>query len=102
MKLYIVKDGTEKAFVSKNGVRVFDTNYYSITYNFISNEGYIEKKAENYWRLYTQIGQKINQLRYHKCISLDGCIEKLIQLKGDDNITIIDQNQLINILSKEQ
>jgi len=61
MNLFVVKDGIlDVAFVKdQNGKQILGTNYYAISYDFKSNEGYIEKKSFNLWRLYTQVGQKI-------------------------------------------
>ncbi len=96
MVLYLVKDGVENVacVVDKNGDQMFNTNYYAITFNFKSNEGYIEKKRADYWRLYTQIGQKLNQSRYYKERTFEGCIKKLKELKGDEEIKIINSSQI--------
>lgn len=96
MTLYVVKDGIENvaSVVDKNGVRILGTNYYALTYNFKSNEGYIEFKKKKFWRLYTQIGQKVGQTRYHKELSFEECIEKLKILKGDDLIVVCDSSEI--------
>lgn len=99
MKLYIVHDGIENACViDKSGNRIFNTYYYSITYNLIRNEGYIEKKAENNWRLYTQIGQKIGKTRYYNFPTFEECIRQIEILKGNNNISVINQKELSEII----
>ena len=98
MKLYLVKDGIENACViDKNRNRVFNTNYYSITYNFIKNEGCIEKKSEYNWRLYTQIGERIGKSRYYNFTNFEDCIKKLKILKGDNDILVINQKEICYI-----
>lgn len=93
--LYLVKDGVKDVgYVSKNGKQLFDTNFYLITYDFKTNEGYFEKKHENVWRLYTQVGQKVGQGRYHELTSFDQCVEKLKELKGDDKILICNADEI--------
>ena len=101
MKLYIVKDGIEKAcIVDNNGNRIFNTNYYSITYNLVQNEGYIQKRSENNWRLYTQIGEKIGKSRYYNFSSFEECINELEILKGNKNISVINQKELLEIINE--
>lgn len=96
MVLYVVKDGIESiAFVKdKNGNRILGTNYYALTYDFKSNEGYIEYKRANFWRLYTQIGQKLGQSRYYKELTFDKCIEKLKKLKRNDKIIVCESSEI--------
>ena len=90
MNLFVVKDGIKNVacIVDQEKNQVLETNYYAISYDFKSNEGYIEKKGNDYWRLYTQVGQKIGQSRYHKFSNFKECINKLTELKGDDEIII--------------
>lgn len=55
--LYLVKDGIKDVgCIAINNNQLFNTNFYLITYNFKSNEGYVDKKDENYWKLYMRIG----------------------------------------------
>ena len=102
MNLFIVKDGIKDiAFISdKSGTQVLGTNYYSISYDFKSNEGYIEKKDHNFWRLYTQVGQKLGQSRYHKFSTFEDCIQKLIKLKGDKDIVICNSTEIEKYIEK--
>lgn len=96
MNLFVVKDGIKDIACVKdqNGKQILGTNYYAISYDFKSNEGYIEKKGHNIWRLYTQVGQKVGQTRYHSFLTFDDCIEKLIELKGNKNIIICDSTEI--------
>jgi len=96
MVLYVVKDGIKNvaSVIDRNGNRVLGTNYYALTYDFKSNEGYIELKRLNFWILYTQIGQKLEQSRYHKELTFEKCIEKLKELKGNDQIIICDSSEI--------
>jgi predicted DNA-binding WGR domain protein len=97
MMLYLVKDGIMGVgWVTSNDKQVLGTNFYLITYDFKTNEGYVEKKGENYWRLYTQIGQKFGQSRYHQFTAFEQCIKKLKELKGDDNILICKADEIQN------
>ncbi|WKB82992.1 hypothetical protein QYR09_08100 [Cellulophaga lytica] len=96
MVLYIVKDGIENiaSVLSPNGIRILGTNYYAITYDFESNEGYIELKKKNYLKLYTQIGQKVGQKRYYEETTFEACILKLKELKGNDQVIICDSSEI--------
>ncbi|WP_370477209.1 hypothetical protein [Tamlana flava] len=96
MNLYVVKDGIKDvAFIRDNeGRQILGTNYYSISYDFKSNEGYIEKKSNNFWRLYTQVGQKYGQSRHHKFSSFEDCILKLKELNGNRDIIICDSTEI--------
>lgn len=95
MILYLVKDGIKDVgCITNNNHQVFDTNFHLITYDFKTNEGYIEKKGEIYWRLYTQIGQKFRQSRYHQFTDFVQCVEKLKELKGDDEVIICNANEI--------
>jgi hypothetical protein len=88
MRLYLIQDGIKNVGYNKiNDAHSFGSNYYLITYDFKTNEGYIDKRTNN-WRLYTQVGQKLNQNRYYHFESFDGCIARLIELKGDNEIMI--------------
>ena len=93
--LYLVKDGIKDVgCVTSNGNQLFDTNFYLITYDFKTNEGYVEKKGENYWRLYTQVGQKVRKSRYHKLSDFSQCVEKLKELKGNNEVTVCNANEI--------
>lgn len=95
MILYLVKDGImDIGCITINNKQKFGTKFHLITYDFKTNEGYIDKKDENYWRLYTQIGQQFGQSRYHKFTAFEQCIEKLKELKGDDKILICKANEI--------
>lgn len=88
-KLYLVKDGIKGVgCITVKDEQIFNTNFYLITYDFRTNEGYISKKKYNHWRLYTQIGQKVGQSRYHELSNFEECLEQLKELKGDDDIII--------------
>jgi hypothetical protein len=73
---------------------VLDSDFHLITYNFKTNEGYVDKKGKNHWRLYTQVGQKFGQNRYHKLLDFEQCVEKLKELKGDDEIVICQAKEI--------
>ena len=95
MILYLVKDGIKDVgCITINNHQVLDTDFHLITYDFKTNEGYIEKKGENYWRLYTQVGQRIGKSRYHQFTAFVQCIEKLKELKGDDEVIICNVNEI--------
>jgi len=96
MNLFVVKDGIKDIACVKdqNDKQVFGTNYYVISYDFKSNEGYIGQKENNLWRLYTQVGQKIGQSRYHSFSTFNDCIKKLIELKGNKDIIICDSTEI--------
>jgi hypothetical protein len=95
MILYLVKDGIKGVgCIVINNKQEFGTNFHLITYDFKTNEGYIDKKDENYWRLYTQVGQKPGQGRYYKFTTFQLCVEKLKKLKGDDKILICKENEI--------
>lgn len=95
--LYLVKDGIMGVgCITSNEEQVHGTNFYLITYDFKTNEGYIEKKDESYWRLYTQVGQKLGQSRYHKFTAFEQCVEKLKELKGDNKIIICEADEIQN------
>lgn len=102
MILYIVKDGIENIanVVDANGKRILETNYYILTYDFKTNEGYIDLKESGFWRLYTQIGQKFGQTRYHKELTFLKCIEKLKTLKGNDQIIVCNSSDVENLKKK--
>ena len=63
MVLYVIKEGISKIadLGDKSDDRLFDTNYYALSYNFSTNEGYIEKKSLSFWWLYTQVGEKMEK-----------------------------------------
>lgn len=95
MTLYLVKDGIKDVgCVMKNNTQIFDTDFHLITYDFKKNEGYIDKKGEDYWQLYTQVGQKVGQSRYHKFPDFRQCVEKLKELNGDDKVVICNANEI--------
>lgn len=101
MKLYLVKDGIKGVgcVVGENDIQIFNTNFHLLTYDFVTNEGYVDKKDVNYWRLYTQIGQKLGQSRYHKLVDFHQCIKKLQELKGDSDIAICESHEIKNFES---
>lgn len=77
MKIFIVQDGIENVGCKTiNGKPVSNSNFFLITYDFASNEGYIDKMETNRWRLYTQVGQKIGKDRYHHFQTFQECISK--------------------------
>lgn len=104
--LYLVKDGIKSVGckLDSNGNQIFRTNFYLITYDFITNEGYIERKEINEWRLYTQIGQSLGQSRYHTKPTLNECIEQLKSLSQGKNIRLLtykEANKLILDMNTE-
>lgn len=95
MKLYLVKDGiVNVGCKTNNGKQVDNSNYHLITYDFKSNEGYIDKKGLNKWKFYTQVGQKIGKGRYHHFQTFQECVNKLKELKGDDEIMICKSTEI--------
>ena len=95
MKLYLVKDGIENAkIVDIHGNRLFGTDYYSITWDLIQNEGYINKIDNNTWKLYTRIGQKLVKSQYYFCETFELCIDQLNILCENADIRILSQRQL--------
>ncbi len=100
--VYIVKDGiVNVGYVrAMEGNQIKNTNFHLITYDFKTNEGYIELKGDNQWRLYTQIGQSFNQSRYHHFLSFKECLEKLKELKGDENIITCNNDDYKKYLKK--
>ena len=65
-----------------------------LTYDFKTNEGFIDKKSEYHWRLYTQVGQKIGKSRYYKFTDFAKCVERLKELKADDEVIICNANEI--------
>ncbi len=101
MPLYLIKDGIETAkIIDKHGNRIFNTEYYSISYDFVRNEGYIEKKDDNKWKLYTQIGQRFGQSRYFYFESFEKCINQLNNLNENKEIIILSQKELIQQINR--
>lgn len=100
--VYLVKDGIVNVGYKKgpNNKQIKNTNFYLISYDLKSNCGYIEKKGENNWRLYTTIGQQFNKSRYHHFDAFDDCVNKLKELKGNDDIIICDSNDVENYKNK--
>lgn len=95
MTLFLVQDGIEKIGCKTiNGKQVTNSNYHLITYDFKSNEGYIDKRETNKWRLYTQVGQKTGQDRYHHFQSFEECVSKLKELKGDSEIVVCKSTEI--------
>ena len=95
MILYLVTDGIMGVgCITINNKQLLGSNFHLITYDFKTNEGYVDKKGESHWRLYTQIGQQYGQSRYHELNSFDQCVEKLKELKGDDKILICKSNDI--------
>lgn len=101
MALFVVKDGIKNiGYINNQGNQVLGTNFYLLSYDFKSNEGFIEKKNENCWRLYTQVEQKWKQSRYYSFSTFSDCIQKLIELKQDKNIIICDSTQIEKYIEK--
>ena len=95
MTLYLIKDGIKDVgCVMKNDNQIFNTDFHLITYDFKTNEGYIDKKEQDYWRLYTQVGQKVGQSRYHHFSNFEQCVEKLKELNGDASVVICNANEI--------
>jgi hypothetical protein len=97
MKLFVVKDGIKNLAIVRDshGNRILNTNYFSLSYNFKSNVGYLEKIGKGNWKLYTQIG--ITHSGKGGCFystSLEGCIQKLAELKGDNEILVINSKEI--------
>jgi hypothetical protein len=88
--IYLVYDGIPNVGCVKgvDGLFCKNTNYYLISYDFKSNHGYIEKKAEDSWKLYTSIGPVSIPMesRYHFCSSFEECVAKLKELSEGCNI----------------
>lgn len=96
-KLYLVKDGIDTSHIrAEDGKRVYNTNYYSVTFDLKRNEGYITKINESKWKLYTQVGQKINTSRYYFSPTFEGIVDKLLELSKDYRIVLINQHDLKN------
>ncbi|WP_298767627.1 hypothetical protein [uncultured Polaribacter sp.] len=90
MKLNLVKGGIKGIAFQRDfkGNHNLNKNFYVISYDLKSNEGYIQKKGVKNWKLYTQIGQKIGERRKFYFNTFESCVEKLKELKGDDLIYI--------------
>lgn len=114
--LYVVKDGLKDqgCIVNKNGVQKKGTNFYLLTYGK-NNEGYIEKKTKNIWRLYTQVGEPEimkrldkegikdkSRIRYHHFATFEECIEKLYELNHNSAIEICDSDTFPSLYSAKQ
>lgn len=113
-KLYVVKDGLkDKGFISRNGEQVKNTNFYLLTYGK-NNEGFIENKSSNNWRLYTQIGElktkrellkagitDISNVRYHHFPTFEECIIKLKELCGSTSVEICNSDSYNSQISSE-
>ena len=100
-KLYVIKDGIENVgtVMNKNGERLRNTNYYVLSYDYISNVGYIEKKNEQLWKLYTSVGSSNDfKSRYHYFFSFEKCIEVLQKLCNTETEIIICNEEEINLL----
>jgi len=91
-KLYVVKDGIYKSgYVSKDGKQLKDGRFYLLTYSFKDNTGYIRKREDGTWRLYTSIGNPPDfKKRYHRFASFEECVEKLQELSGENKVEVID------------
>jgi len=111
--LYVVKDGLKNqgCKVDRNGEQTKNTNFYLLTYGK-NNEGYIEKKSSNNWRLYTQIGEleSVRELhkagitdksnvRYHHFPTFGECIVKLKELCGSASVVICDSDTFPSLIS---
>ncbi len=114
--LYVVKDGliNQGCKVNKNGEQIKGTDFYLLTYGK-NNEGYIEKKSKNKWRLYTQVGEpetlkNLNKegikdryrIRYHHFATFEECIEKLYELNNNSAIEICDSDTFPSLYSTKQ
>ena len=113
--LYVVKDGIKNigCKVNKNGGQIKGTNFYLLTYGK-NNEGYIEKKSLNNWRLYTQVGEleakralhkagitDKSKVRYHHFPTFEECILKLKELCGSTSIEICESDGFNSLISSD-
>lgn len=114
--LYVVKDGLKHiGHISLNGKQAKNTNFYLLTYG-VGNEGYIQKKSSDIWRLYTQVGEQeaIRKLdkdsvpgspyvpysRYYHFPTFEKCVDKLKELKGNSLIEICDSDSFPLLISE--
>jgi hypothetical protein len=115
-KLYVVKDGLKNqgCKVNKNGDQIKGTDFYLLTFGK-NNEGYIEKKSNNNWRLYTQVGEtetlrRLNKegikdksrIRYHHFATFEKCIDKLYELSNNSAVEICDSDTFTALYSDNQ
>lgn len=101
MPLYLVKDGiNDIGCKTKDGYQLLETDFYLITYDFKTNEGYIEKKGTNLWRLYTQVGQNLGKSRYFNFSEFSECVNKLRQLNDDSEIVICKSTDVSKFIFK--
>lgn len=98
-KLYVIKDGIKNVgcIESKDGNQVTGTNFYLISFDFKSNEGYIEQKEISRWRLYTQVGELKTKTRYYHFPTFTDCVVKLQHLCYPLEVKIIDSTDVPNI-----
>ncbi|MDR7210993.1 hypothetical protein [Flavobacterium piscis] len=94
--VYLVKDGIINVgcIKDKKNQQVTNTNFYLITFNFKTNYGYIGKRNETKWRLYTSIGQLINKKRYYHFNSLEECVSKLENLNNGNMVIVINNVEI--------
>uniref|UniRef100_UPI0032173406 hypothetical protein n=1 Tax=uncultured Draconibacterium sp. TaxID=1573823 RepID=UPI0032173406 len=99
-KLYVVKDGIKGVgcVVDKEGNQVFDESFHLITYNFKSDQGYIQPKKAK-WRLYTTIQKNKPAFKEHYN-SFAECVVKLQHLSYPLEIEIIDSLEVEKIKSE--
>ncbi len=101
MALYLVKDGIYKnGYIVKDGQQKLDTDFHLITFDFKTNEGYVDKKGLNKWRLYTQVGQKLGKSRYYTFSNFSKCVEKLKQLNGNCEVVICNCSDILSFTPK--
>lgn len=97
MTLFVVKDGIKNVgtIQDRNGNRILNIDYYLMSYNFKSNNGYLKRTGNKNWKLYTQIGiTQSGKGGYFYFKSIEEAIQKLKELKGDENVKIIDSKDL--------
>jgi hypothetical protein len=91
-KLFVVRHGIPfVGYSSKDGKPVRSPDYYLLSFGLESNVGYIGKKSQENWRLYTSIGAGKDMVsRYHHFGTFEECIAELQILAGEIQIEIFD------------
>ena len=90
-KIYVVKDGIYGVgIVSNEDKQLKNGTFYLLTYTFNDNIGYIGKRDDGTWRLYTSIGNPPDfKYRYHHFSSFEDCVQKLQELSGENKVEVI-------------